>query len=219
MALTRRTSMDNLKIIYKQVLSGDASATSAGVAAALTEGIPAEEILKGGLILAMDEVGRLFEAGEYYIPEMLIAARAMQTGLALLKPQLTASGVASVGKVVIGTIQGDLHDIGKNLVAMMLEGGGFEVIDLGTDVPPHKFVTAIKEHHPKIVGMSAMLTTTMAGMRSTIEEFQKAGVRDQVKVMVGGAPLNDTFARQIGADGYSPDASAAVRLAESLVGD
>ncbi|MCX7677393.1 MAG: corrinoid protein, partial [Alteraurantiacibacter sp.] len=189
----------------------------AGVAAALQAGIAAETILQRGLIDAMGEVGRLFEANEYFVPEMLVAARAMQSGLALLKPHLVDSGAVSAGRVVIGTVKGDLHDIGKNLVAMMLEGAGFEVIDLGTDVAPEKFVRAVQEHRPHIVGMSALLTTTMPSMASTIKALQEAGLRDHVKVMIGGAPVTDAFARQIGADGYSPDASSATRLAKSLV--
>ena len=165
----------------------------------------------------MGEVGRLFEENEYFVPEMLVAARAMQGGLAILKPHLAAGGSISAGKAVVGTVKGDLHDIGKNLVAMMLEGAGFEVVDLGTDVTPDKFVKAVIEHKPHVIGMSALLTTTMPSMSGTIKALQEAGVRDQVKVMIGGAPVTDGFARQIGADGYSPDASSAVRLAKSLV--
>ena len=185
--------------------------------AALAAGLNPEAILKDGLIAAMGEVGRLFEENEYFVPEMLVAARAMQGGLAILKPHLAAGGSISAGKAVVGTVKGDLHDIGKNLVAMMLEGAGFEVIDLGTDVTPDKFVKAVIEHKPHVIGMSALLTTTMPSMSGTVKALQEAGVRDQVKVMIGGAPVTDGFARQIGADGYSPDASSAVRLAKSLV--
>ncbi len=216
--------MEQLTPVFNAVLDGDAKATTAGVQAALDAGLPAETILKDGLIAAMTEVGRLFEENEYFVPEMLVAARAMQSGLALLKPHLAAGGTTPAGTVVVGTVKGDLHDIGKNLVAMMLEGNGFEVVDLGTDVTPEKFVNAVKQHHtnagegPLVIGMSALLTTTMPGMGDTIKALQEAGLRDEVKVMVGGAPVTEDFARRIGADGYSPDASAAVRLAKSLAG-
>ena len=208
---------DQLKDVYEAVLDGNAAATKSAVQAALAEGIPAETILKDGLIAAMGEVGRLFEENEYFVPEMLVAARAMQSGLALLKPHLADAGAASAGKVVVGTVKGDLHDIGKNLVAMMLEGSGFEVIDLGTDVTPEKFVKAVMDHKPQVIGMSALLTTTMPSMTGTIKALEEAGLREQVKVMIGGAPVTDGFAKQIGADGYSPDASSAVRMAKSLV--
>ncbi|HEX9118718.1 MAG TPA: corrinoid protein [Anaerolineae bacterium] len=210
--------MDQLDTIFNAVLDGKAPDTQKGVEAALAAGIPADTILKDGLIAAMTEVGRLFEENEYFVPEMLVAARAMQSGLALLKPQLAAGGVVSTGKVVVGTVKGDLHDIGKNLVAMMLEGAGFEVVDLGTDVTPEKFVQAVKDHQPNVIGMSALLTTTMPSMGNTVKALQEAGLRDQVKVMVGGAPVTDDFAKKIGADGYSPDASSAVRLAKALAG-
>ncbi len=208
--------MADLTKIYNAVLDGDAKAAQAGVQAALDAGTPAETILKDGLIAAMTEVGRLFEENEYFVPEMLVSARAMQSGLALLKPHLAAGGTTPAGKVVIGTVKGDLHDIGKNLVGMMLEGAGFEIIDLGTDVTPEKFVQAVKEHSPQVIGMSALLTTTMPSMGNTIKALQEAGVRERVKVMIGGAPVTDEFARRVGADGYSPDASSAVRLAKAL---
>ena len=211
--------MATLDTIYNAVLEGDAKTTQAGVRSAMAEGIPADTILKDGLIAAMAEVGRLFEENEYFVPEMLVAARAMQSGLALLKPALAAGGSVPAGKVVVGTVKGDLHDIGKNLVAMMLEGAGFEVVDLGTDVTPDKFVKSVMEHKPQVIGMSALLTTTMPSMAVTIKALQEAGVREQVKVMIGGAPVTDAFARQIGADGYSTDASSAVRLAKGLVED
>ncbi len=207
-----------LETIYNAVLEGDAAGAKAGVSAALAAGINPETILKDGLIAAMGEVGRLFEENEYFVPEMLVAARAMQGGLTLLKPHLAAGGAVATGKAVIGTVKGDLHDIGKNLVAMMLEGAGFEVVDLGTDVAPDKFVKAVVEHRPQVLGMSALLTTTMPSMSATVKALQEAGLRDQVKVMIGGAPVTDNFARQIGADGYSPDASSAVRLAKTLIG-
>jgi 5-methyltetrahydrofolate--homocysteine methyltransferase len=210
--------VDRINEIYNAVLDGNAPATKAGVEAALSEGMAAEVILKQGLIAAMGEVGRLFEANEYFVPEMLVSARAMQGGLGLLKPYLAEAGATSAGKVIIGTVKGDLHDIGKNLVAMMLEGSGFEVVDLGTDVTPEKFINAVVQHQPHLIGMSALLTTTMPSMGTTIKALEEAGLRERVKVMIGGAPVTDAFSNQIGADGYSPDASSAVRLAKSLVG-
>jgi 5-methyltetrahydrofolate--homocysteine methyltransferase len=209
--------MSAMEDIYTAVLDGDAKGAQAGVQAALDAGIPADTILKDGLIAAMSEVGRLFEENEYFVPEMLVSARAMQSGLAILKPHLAAGGATPSGKVVIGTVKGDLHDIGKNLVGMMLEGSGFEIIDLGSDVTPEKFVQAVKDHNPQVIGMSALLTTTMPSMSNTIKALQEAGVREQVKVMIGGAPVTDEFAKRVGADGYSPDASSAVRLAKSLI--
>lgn len=203
--------------IYDNILEGNAEATKQGVASALAAGTDANMILNEAMIHAMGEVGRLFEEGEYFVPEMLISARAMQSGLAVLKPVLVAGNYKPVGKVVIGTVKGDLHDIGKNLVSMMLEGAAFEIIDLGSDVTPEKFVDAIKTTGADIVAMSALLTTTMPSMKVTIEALKSAGIRDQVKVMVGGAPLTENYARDIGADGYSPDASRAVVLARSLV--
>src|SRR5512136_541698 len=165
---------------------------------------------------AIAEVGRLFEEGEFFVPEMLIAARAMQAGLAVLKPQLLQAGVKSQGKVAIGTVKGDLHDIGKNLVAMMLEGAGFEIKDLGTDVTPEKFVDAVRGGDVNFVALSALLTTTMPNMKNTVEALKAAGLRDKVKVIIGGAPVTEAYAKQIGADGYSPDASRAVSLAKTL---
>ncbi len=203
--------------IFTNVMEGQSEAVQSKVQAALDAGIAAAEILNEGMISAMAEVGRLFEEGEYFVPEMLIAARAMQAGLALLKPRLVDSGVKAVGKVVIGTVKGDLHDIGKNLVAMMLEGAGFEVVDLGTDVSPEKFVAAARANNAQIVAMSALLTTTMPGMKTTIEALNTSGLRDQVKVMIGGAPVTQDYANLIGADGYSSDASRAVAKAKMLL--
>ncbi len=210
--------VSQIEAIYQAVLDGNAPAAKAGVEKALAAGIAPDTILKEGLIAAMAEVGRLFEENEYFVPEMLVSARAMQNGLSVLKPYLAETGAQPTGKVIIGTVKGDLHDIGKNLVAMMLEGAGFEVVDLGTDVSPEKFVKAVYDHKPQVVGMSALLTTTMPSMGTTVKALQEAGVRDQVKVMIGGAPVTDAFAKQIGADGYAPDASSAVRLAKSLTG-
>ncbi len=206
-----------IKEIYTNVMEGDANAITANVQAAIDAGIPVSVILNEGMIAAMAEVGRLFEEGECFVPEMLVAARAMQTGMALLKPHLKEANVASVGKVAIGTVKGDLHDIGKNLVAMMLEGAGFEIIDLGADVSPEKFVEAVREQEVQIVAMSALLTTTMPAIQKTIEALNAAGMRGQVKVMIGGAPVTQTYADQIGADGFSPDASRAVATAKQLV--
>jgi 5-methyltetrahydrofolate--homocysteine methyltransferase len=210
--------MDQIEAIYKAVLEGEALATKDGVEAALKAGASPDQIMQHGLIAAMTEVGRLFESGEYFVPEMLIAARAMQSGLGLLKPYLAQSGVKAAGKVAIGTVKGDLHDIGKNLVGMMLEGAGFEIIDLGTDVTPEKFVAAVQADHVDLIALSALLTTTMPNMKATIDALQTAGLRDKVKVMIGGAPVTEAYAQQIGADGYSADASGAARLAKTLVG-
>jgi len=211
-------SQQMIQEIYAAILDGENQTVQQHVQAALAAGVAPADILNQGMIAAMAEVGRRFECGDYFVPEMLVAARAMQSGLAILKPHLQQSEVKSAGKVVVGTVKGDLHDIGKNLVAMMLEGAGFEVKDLGADVSPDKFVAAVKEHRPDLVGLSALLTTTMPNMQVTIEALKEAGVRDRVKVMIGGAPVTEAYARQIGADGYSPDASRAATLAKSLMG-
>ena len=185
--------------------------------AALDAGVAPGEILNKGCIAAMGEVGRLFEEGEVFVPEMLIAARAMQAAMNILKPYLTEGEIVSAGKIVIGTVAGDLHDIGKNLVGMMMEGAGFEIVDLGSDVKPETFIEAIREHKPDLIGMSALLTTTMPSMATTIEALTEAGLRDQVKVLVGGAPVTQKFADEIGADGFAPDASSAARKAKELL--
>ena len=208
----------SLETIYEAVLKGDAKTAAAETQAALDAGISAPDILHQACIPAMTEVGRLFEIGEKFVPEMLIAARAMQQSLVILKPLLVEADVKTVGKVVIGTVAGDLHDIGKNLVAMMLEGAGFEIVDLGTDVVPEKFVNAVQEHDPDQVGMSALLTTTMASIGKTIEALTEAGVREKVKVMIGGAPITQDFADKVGADGFAPDAGSASRMAKGLLG-
>lgn len=208
---------DALKAVYQAIVEGQLEATRSQVEAAIQSALSADRILKEGLVPAMAEVGRLFEEGEYFVPEMLVSARAMQGGLEILKPLLIAADVKPAGKVVIGTVKGDLHDIGKNLVAMMLEGAGFEIHDLGTDVPPEKFVEAVKQAGAHILAMSALLTTTMTSMPATIEAIQQAGLRDKVKILVGGAPVTEAYAKQIGADGYASDASAAARLATELV--
>ena len=209
---------EHLQKIYDSVLNGDMDETAGHVEAALNAQLEPGIILNEGMISAMKEVGRLFEEGEYFVPEMLISARAMQAGLAILKPHLIQAKVASAGKVVVGTVKGDLHDIGKNLVSMMLEGSAFDIIDLGVDVSPEKFVEAVKTHQPQVVGLSALLTTTMPNMKATIEALKAAGLRDQVKVMIGGAPVTETYAHDIGADGYAADASRAATLAKTLVG-
>ncbi|RPJ22649.1 MAG: cobalamin-binding protein [Chloroflexi bacterium] len=208
---------DVTKRLYSAVLEGDLDAAQTAVREAIGEGIPVDEILSKGLVAAMGEVGCLFENGEYYVPEMLISARTMQACLVLLKPYLSNAMVKSPGKVVVGTVHGDLHDIGKNLVCMMLEGAGFEVKDLGIDVDAEKFITQIQAEKAQIVAFSAMLTTTMPYMKTIIQALDESGLRQTVKVMVGGAPLTQTFADAIGADGYAPDASQAVALARQLV--
>ena len=206
-----------LDTIYQSVIRGDAAGVTEGVHGALEAGQDPGDILNGAMIAAMAEVGRRFEAQEYFVPEMLIAARAMKEGLAILSPHLLEADIEPVSKVILGTVKGDLHDIGKNLVGMMFEGAGFEVIDLGVDVDPERFVEATREHQPHFVGMSALLTTTMPGMGATIEALQEAGLRDQVTVMVGGAPLTQQFADDIGADLYAPDASSAASRAKALL--
>jgi 5-methyltetrahydrofolate--homocysteine methyltransferase len=208
---------ENVKAIFQGVIEGDNAGVQANVKAALEAGVPANQILNEGLIAGMAEVGRLFEEGEYFVPEMLIAARAMKSAMAILKPLLTAGEVGHEGKVVLGTVKGDLHDIGKNLVGLMLEGAGFQVIDLGSHVSPEKYVEAVKEHAPHLVAMSALLTTTMVNMKSSINALEEAGLRGKVKIIIGGAPVTDAFAAQIGADGYAPDASRAVATAKSLL--
>ncbi len=208
----------NLQPLYEAVLEGDAPAAKSITEQALAEGVDPQSLLTDYMIPAMDEVGRRFEANEYFVPELLIAARAMKGALTLIRPLLAESGAKPVGKVVIGTVRGDLHDIGKNLVAAMLEGGGFEVVDLGVDVSADKFVNAVQESGARIVALSALLTTTMPGMKETITALDGAGLRQDVKVMIGGAPVTQKFAEEIGADGFSDTASGAVRTARELVG-
>jgi len=204
--------------LAKELFTGNAKAVAELTQKALSDGLSPQEILNEGLIKGMNEVGAKFKANEIYVPEVLIAARAMKAGMEILKPKLTEAGVEPVGKMIIGTVRGDLHDIGKNLVAMMMEGAGFEVIDLGIDVPAEKFIQAVKEHQPQLVGMSALLTTTMIQIRENIKAFQEASIRDQVKIMIGGAPVTQKFADEVGADGYAPDAASAVDKARELLG-
>ena len=209
---------DILQQIASNLYDGEDEAVAELVKKALDQGMAPGGILQGGLIAGMDEVGRDFKAGELFVPEVLVAARAMHAGMNVLRPLLAESDTASAGKFVIGTVKGDLHDIGKNLVKMMLEGAGFETVDLGTDVDPQGFVAAVREHGPQLVGMSALLTTTMVQMKATVEALEEAGLRESVKIMIGGAPLTDAYAKQIGADAYAPDAASAVDIARQLVG-
>jgi len=203
--------------LYDAILTGNAKAAEAVTREAIDAGANPSELLNKYMIPAMDEVGRRFECNEYFVPELLIAARAMKASLELLTPKMAEAGTKAVGRVVIGTVKGDLHDIGKNLVASMLEGGGFEVVDLGVDVPTEKFVEAVKEKDGTILALSALLTTTMTMMKSVIEALEAAGVRQNTKVMIGGAPITQQYADEIGADGYSDNASAAVATARKLV--
>jgi len=200
------------------VLEGKEERVPKLVQKGLDEGLNPKDILDNGLIVGMNEVGARFKRGEMFVPEVLMSAKSMQAGLSVLRPELVASGARLIGTIVMGTVKGDLHDIGKNLVGMMCEGAGFEVIDLGFNVEPEKFVQAIKEHQPNIVGMSALLTTTMRAMGHTINAIEEAGLRDQVKIMVGGAPVDAEFAERIGADGYGSNAPAGSDLAKRLAG-
>ncbi|MDR0327533.1 MAG: corrinoid protein [Planctomycetaceae bacterium] len=198
------------------IIDGDMDTALAESQRLLAEGASPQTIMEDHLILAMSEVGRLFEEGEFFVPELMVAARSMQEVMKILNPLLTNSGVQKIGRVAIGTVKGDFHDIGKNLVASMLEGGGFDVVDLGVDVSPEKFAAAVKEHPGTVVAMSALLTTTMPQMKKVIEQLETDGLRSTSKVMIGGAPVTQEFAKQIGADGYSDNASAAVTLAKSF---
>ena len=211
--------MSNLQQMHKDLYEGNADAVKAGVQTALAEGMSAQDILNNGLLAGMDRVGCDFKAGDLYIPEVLMCANAMHAGLGVLRPLLAESrggGQSLLGKIVIGTVHGDMHDIGKNLVSMMLEGAGFEVIDLGIDVAPDKFIQAVRAQQPKIIGMAAMLTTTMPVMKTVIEALKEAGLRGKVKVLVGGAPVTSAFAKQIGADAYAPDVATAIDVARGL---
>ena len=210
--------MGHKETIYQGILNGDMKAVQDATTAALSESTPAAELLNEAMIPAMAEVGRLFEANEYYVPELLIAARAMKAGLGILRPELVVTGIEPKGKVALGTVKGDLHDIGKNLVGIMIEGAGFEIIDLGVDVSPDQFVQAVTEQGAQVVGLSALLTTTMPSMKRTIDALTEAGVRDTVKVIIGGAPVTQKYADEIGADGYSRDAASAAKLVKQLLG-
>jgi len=203
--------------IKQAVLAGEMEGIAELTNQALTQGIGACEILDQALTPAMDIVGEEYEKGDRYVPEMLISAEAMKGAVTVLKPLLVEAGVKARGKVVIGTVEGDLHDIGKDLVAMMLEGAGFEVVNLGAEVTAEQFVEAAQEHEPDILGMSALLTTTMVNMPKVIDALREAGLRDQIKVLIGGAPVTKEYADKIGADGYAPDAASATKLAKSLL--
>jgi 5-methyltetrahydrofolate--homocysteine methyltransferase len=205
------------KEVYDAIIDGDTKRAIAATDKALAENANPLDLVQKFMIPAMAEVGKRFECEEYFVPEMLISARAMKGCLEILRPRLAAQGSKPVGKVVIGTVKGDLHDIGKNLVASMLEGGGFEVIDLGTDVAPEKFVEVVKEKSPNLICLSALLTVTMPSMKSTIDALRQAGVREQVKVLIGGAPITQNFADQIGADGYGENAASAVNIARGFM--
>ena len=207
---------DMLQEIASKLYGGEDKEVAALVQQALDEGMAPDEVLQGGLIAGMDEVGKDFKAGDLFVPEVLIAARAMHAGMDVLRPLLTESEMPTAGRYVIGTVKGDLHDIGKNLVKMMLEGAGFQTVDLGTDVSAEDFIAAVREHQPRLMGMSALLTTTMVQMKAIVEALEEAGLRDSVKVMIGGAPVTSAFAEEIGADAYAPDAATAVDVARSL---
>ncbi len=210
--------MSRFEELYEAVLSGDNGSAAATTRDALEQGADPQQLIDEGMIPAMAEAGRRFEEAEYFVPELLLAARAMKAALELIRPMLSAHQTEMKRCVVLGTVKGDLHDIGKNLVAAMLEGAGFDVVDLGTDVAPEQFVEAAREQSADLIGLSALLTATMPAMKATIDAFEKAGLRDRVKVFVGGAPLSDSYAQEIHADAYADNASAAVRVAQALVG-
>jgi 5-methyltetrahydrofolate--homocysteine methyltransferase len=210
--------MTELQGLYDAIVNGDAKAAAALAGEALKEQQDPLELVNRYMSPAMDEVGRRFEAEEYFVPELLLSARAMKAALALVRPLLAERGAQPAGRVAIGTVKGDLHDIGKNLVASLLEGGGFQVHDLGADVAPEKFVQAVRDAGVEIIALSALLTVTMRAMKTTIDALKEAGLRERVKVMIGGAPITDKYAQEIGADGYAENAAAAVALARKLAG-
>lgn len=210
--------MELLQKISEELVKGNYQEMPKLVQQVLDSKIPPSKILDEGLVAGMDVVGEKFRRDEFFLPEVLMAARTMQAGMEVLRPKLVETGVKLAGKIVLGTVKGDLHDIGKNLVGMLMEGGGFQVIDLGIDVPSERFVDEVKTNRPNILGLSALLTTTMPKMKEVIESLVEAGVRGRVKVMVGGAPLTEKFAKDIGADGYAPDAASAVEKARELIG-
>jgi corrinoid protein of di/trimethylamine methyltransferase len=209
--------MIELQKLHDAVLTGDAKTAKMVTEQALAGGVEPLKLVQDYMMPAMAEVGRRFETNEYFVPELLISARAMKAALELIRPLLIASGTEPVGRVALGTVKGDLHDIGKNLVGAMLEGGGFEVLDLGVNVSPEQFIAAVKEKKANIVAMSALLTTTMPSMKTTVDALKAAGVRDQVKVLIGGAPITADYAAEIGADGYSESAAGAVAAARKAV--
>ena len=209
--------MSVLQQLHDAVVDGEAAEAVAQMKRGLEDGVPADRLLEDGLMAAMRDVGKLFEEGEIFVPEMLVSAHAMKDALELLRPHLADRDAQASGKIAIGTVKGDLHDIGKNLVAMMLQGSGFEIEDLGVDVYPERFVQAAKDG-ADVVAMSALLTTTMTNMREVVEAIEQAGLRDQVQIVIGGAPITQTYADEIGADGYAKTASSAVRLVRSVLG-
>lgn len=209
--------MANLNQLYEAILTGNLNLSVSTTQEAIAEGVNPQDVINNYMVKAMEEIGARFESGKAFVPNLLMSARAMKGSLDLLKPLLKSDGIQSAGKVVIGTVKGDLHDIGKNLVASMLEGCGFEVINLGVDVSSEKFIEAVKEHNADVICMSALLTTTMIYMKEVIAAVEVAGLKDKVKIMIGGAPINQSFANQIGANGYSDNANSAVQLAKTLV--
>lgn len=211
-------NMSVLENLSTNLINGKADEVKKFTEQALEEGISPRDVLNKGLLTGMTEVGRRFKNNEFYVPEVLIAARAMKAGMQILKPKLSETGVEPVAKVALGTVKGDLHDIGKNLVGMMLEGGGFEVVDLGVDVAPEKYVDAAKNQGVNVIGMSALLTTTMLNMKETVKALDDANLRDKVKVIIGGAPVTNSYADEIGADGYAADAATAVDVVNELLG-
>ncbi len=215
--MTGRTEADVLDELYRHILQGEAGPSVAEVEAGLAAGVRPSVLLFEAMIPALEEVGNRFESGEYFLPEMLISARAMRAAMEILRPAMSPTDAPSLGTIVMGTVAGDIHDIGKDMVEIMLEGAGFRIVDLGVNVPAARFVDAIREHHPAVVGMSAFLTTTMPQIGRTIATIRDAGLRDDVWIIVGGAPIDDDFRVDVGADGYAPDASSAVRMTKSLV--
>jgi len=215
--VTPRTEADILDGLYRHILQGEAEPSVADVRAGLAAGSRPTTLLFEAMIPALEEVGSRFESGEYFLPEMLIAARAMRASMEVLRPHMSATDAPSLGTVVMGTVAGDIHDIGKDMVDIMLEGAGFSIVDLGVNVPAARFVDAIREHKPAVVGMSAFLTTTAPQIGRTIEAIRAAGLRDGLRIIIGGAPIDAAFAAEVGADGYSPDASSAVRVTKALL--
>ncbi|AET69833.1 methyltransferase cognate corrinoid protein [Desulfosporosinus orientis DSM 765] len=209
--------MADFESLSQSVISGKATQVKEKVTAMLEAGVNPLDIINEGLIGGMNVVGPRFKSGEMFVPEVLMSAKAMAAGIEIIKPLIADQDIPSAGKVVIGTVKGDLHDIGKNLVAMMIESGGYSVVDVGVDISPEKFIEAVREHKPSIIGMSALLTTTMLNMKDTIDLLKEEGLRDQVKVMVGGAPVSKDFANEIGADGFAPDAASAVELCKKFL--
>ena len=216
--MSHETTHALIAALRQAVIDGQARIAAATTERALADGLAPRLLVDEALIPAMDEAGRLFEIGEFFVPELLVAARAMKASQALIMPLLVGTPSATRGRVAIGTVMGDMHDIGKNLVVALLQGGGFDVIDLGADVPPARFIAAVTEQHADIIGLSAILTTTMSQMKITVRALEDAGVRGSVKIMVGGAPVTERFAADVGADGYADNASAAVTLARRLMG-